>query len=176
MQDKERQIWEALEKDRARGISLLMEAYAEPVYWHVRRLVVRHEDAQDVVQDAFIRIYKAIDGFRRESALSTWVYRIATNEALRALRKRRETVTLDGSGIFEQQADFWTDWSDKDAVRLQKAILSLPRKQQLAFNLRWYDELEYDEIARITGMSAGAAKANYHFAKEKIIQYIKDHD
>ncbi len=176
MQDKERQIWEALEKDQARGISLLMEAYAEPVYWHVRRLVVRHEDAQDVVQDAFIRIYKAIGSFRRESALSTWVYRIATNEALRALQKRRETVTLDGSGIFEQQADFWTDWSDKDAVRLQKAILSLPRKQQLAFNLRWYDELEYDEIARITGMSAGAAKANYHFAKEKIIQYIKDHD
>lgn len=176
MQDKERQIWEALEKDQARGISLLMEAYAEPVYWHVRRLVVRHEDAQDVVQDAFIRIYKAIGSFRRESALSTWVYRIATNEALRSLQKRRETVTLDGSGIFEQQADFWTDWSDKDAVRLQKAILSLPRKQQLAFNLRWYDELEYDEIARITGMSAGAAKANYHFAKEKIIQYIKDHD
>lgn len=85
MQDKERQIWEALEKDQARGISLLMEAYAEPVYWHVRRLVVRHEDAQDVVQDAFIRIYKAIGSFRRESALSTWVYRIATNEALRAL-------------------------------------------------------------------------------------------
>lgn len=176
MQDRDKRILEALSEDESRGMALLMEAYAEPVYWHVRRLVVRHEDAQDVVQDAFIRIYKAIGSFRRESALSTWVYRIATNEALRMLRSRRESVPLDGSGIFERQADFWTDWSDKDAVRLQKAILSLPRKQQLAFNLRWYDELEYDEIARITGMSAGAAKANYHFAKEKIIQYIKDHD
>lgn len=176
MQDRDKRILEALSEDESRGMALLMEAYAEPVYWHVRRLVVRHEDAQDVVQDAFIRIYKSIGSFRRESALSTWVYRIATNEALRMLRSRRESVPLDGSGIFERQADFWTDWSDKDAVRLQKAILSLPRKQQLAFNLRWYDELEYDEIARITGMSAGAAKANYHFAKEKIIQYIKDHD
>ena len=176
MQNKDERILEALKQDESRGMALLMEAYAEPVYWHVRRLVVRHEDAQDAVQDAFIRIYKAIGSFRRESALSTWVYRIATNEALRLLRKRRESVPLDGNGIFEQQADFWTDWSDRDAVRLQKAILSLPRKQQLAFNLRWYDEMEYEQIARVTGMSAGAAKANYHFAKEKITQYIKDHD
>lgn len=176
MQNDEKRILEALAQDESKGMALLMEAYAEGVYWHVRRLVVRHEDAQDAVQEAFIRIYRAIGRFRRESALSTWVYRIATNEALRILRKRRESLSLDGSGIFEREADFWTDWSDKDAVRLQKAILSLPRKQQLAFNLRWYNEMEYDEIARITGMSANAAKANYHFAKEKITQYIKDHD
>ena len=176
MQNQDERILEALRQDESRGMALLMETYAEPLYWHVRRLVVRHEDAQDAVQDAFIRIYKAIGSFRRESALSTWVYRIATNEALRLLRKRRESVPLDGSGIFEQQADFWTDWSDKDAIRLQKAILSLPRKQQLAFNLRWYDEMEYEQIARVTGMSAGAAKANYHVAKEKITQYIKEHD
>lgn len=176
MQERDERILEALREDESRGMALLMETYAEPVYWHVRRLLVRHEDAQDAVQEAFIRIYKAIGEFRRESALSTWVYRIATNEALRSLRSRRESVPLDGSGIFEQQADFWTDWSDRDAVRLQKAILSLPRKQQLAFNLRWYDEMDYEEIARITGMSAGAAKANYHFAKDKIIQYIKEND
>ncbi|MBQ7269586.1 MAG: RNA polymerase sigma factor [Bacteroidales bacterium] len=176
MNDRDERILEALREDESRGMALLMEAYAEPVYWHVRRLVVRHEDAQDAVQEAFIRIYKSIGRFRRESALSTWVYRIATHEALRLLEKRRESLPLDGSGIFEQQADFWTDWADKDAVRLQKAILSLPRKQQLAFNLRWYDELGYEQIARITGMSTGSAKANYHFAKEKIIQYIKDHD
>jgi len=176
MQDRDEQILDALRLDQSRGMALLMESYAEPVYWHVRRLLVGHEDTQDAVQETFIRIYRAIGTFRQESRLSTWVYRIATNEALRLLRKRRDDIPLDGSGIFEKEADFWTDWSDKDAIRLQKAILSLPRKQQLAFNLRWYDEMDYEAIARICGGSAKSAKANYHIAKEKIIKYIKEND
>ncbi len=165
----------ALKEDTERGFRLLMAKYKEAVYWHVRRLVVSHEDAQDAAQETFIRVLLSFRQFKGESSFAVWIYRIATNEALRLLKRRRGgRVSLDDpeAGTNRLIADEYVDYSDLEAVKLQKAILSLPTKQQLAFNLRYYDELGYDEIAAITGSTAANVKANYHIAKEKITKYI----
>lgn len=169
-------IIEAMRSDPERGLLLMMKAYEERIYWHIRRLVISHEDAQDAAQETFIRAYNAFHSFRGHSSVSTWLFRIATNEALRQIRRRKDSDSLEGSGAFEAISGFWTDWTDHDTVKFQKAILSLPRKQQLCFNLRYYDEMEYEEIARITGSTSKSAKANYHNAKEKIIHYMNEND
>lgn len=115
--------------------------------------------------------------FRSKSSFSAWIYRIATNEALRLLdRRKKERCPLDGADTSTLAADDPVDYTDLEAVRLQKAILSLPTKQQVTFNLRYYDELEYDEIAAITDSTATGAKANYHTAKDKIVQYMNSND
>ena len=165
----------ALKEDTERGFRLLMAKYKEAVYWHVRRLVVSHEDAQDAAQETFIRVLLSFRQFKGESSFAVWIYRIATNEALRLLKRRRGgRVSLDDpeAGTNRLMADEYVDYSDLESVRLQQAIRSLPEKQQLTFNLRYYDELSYEEIASITGSTAASAKANYHVAKEKIIQYM----
>ncbi len=156
---------------------MLMDRYKEAVYWHIRRLVVSHDDAEDAAQETFIRIFRSVGRFRGDSSLKTWIYRIATNEALRTLERRREgQVAIDtpGSGVNAMPADEYTDYSDLEGVRLQKAIRSLPAGQQLVFNLRYYDELSYNEIARITEMSAASAKTSYHIAKGKIWERAKN--
>ena len=138
----------ALKEDTERGFRLLMAKYKEAVYWHVRRLVVSHEDAQDAAQETFIRVLLSFRQFKGENSFAVWIYRIATNEALRLLKRRRGgRVSLDDpeAGTNRLMADEYVDYSDLEAVKLQKAILSLPTKQQLAFNLRYYDELGYDE-------------------------------
>lgn len=168
-----------LREDAERGFRLLMARYREAVYWHVRRLLVSHDDAQDVTQETFIRVFRSFSGFKDECPFGVWIYRIATNEALRILERRRdEHLSLDDSeaGADRLMADEYVDYSDLEAVKLQKAILSLPAKQQLAFNLRYYDELDYEAIAAITGSTAVNVKANYHTAKEKIIKYMNSTD
>ena len=148
-------ILSVLKRDAESGFRLLMAKYRETVYWHIRRLVVSHDDAQD--------------------PFSVWIYRIATNEALRILERRKdERLSLDDpeARTSSLMTDEYVDYGDLEAVRFQKAILSLPTKQQLAFNLRYYDELGYDEIAAITHSTAANVKANYHIAKEKIIKYM----
>lgn len=162
-----------------KGFRLLMAKYEAPLYWHIRRLVVLHDDAQDVAQETFVRIYRSIGQYRGDSAFSTWVYRIATNEALRCLERRKGAPqSLDDvdTSLLTMKADDYVDYDDLEAVKLQKAILSLPTKQQLAFNLRYYDELGYEEIAQIAGSNAAAVKANYHNAKEKIIAYMTSNE
>lgn len=152
-----------------------MAKYKETVYWHTRRLVVAHEDAQDVTQETFVRVFRSLSDFKGECTFRSWIYRIATNEALRLLNRNKEgRVSLDDSSteLGNLLADEYVDYSDLEAVKLQKAILSLPTKQQLAFNLRYYNELEYDEIAGIIGSSADGAKSNYHIAKNKIVKYM----
>ena len=124
-------------------------------------------------------MFRSLGQFRGDSSLRTWLYRIATNEALRLISKRREeTVSLDdiSTGVSLIAADNYVDYADKLAVKLQKAILSLPPKQQLAFNLRYYDELAFDEIAKIADSTATSIKASYHVAKEKIIKYMNSND
>lgn len=168
-------IVSALKENLESGFRLLMARYREPVYWHIRRLVVSHDDAQDAAQETFIRAFRSLGRFKGECSLGAWIYRIATNEALRAIERRRGgRVSLDDAdaGAGRLAADGYVDYSDLEAVKLQNAILSLPTKQQLAFNLRYYDGLEYDEIAAVTGSTAASAKANYHVAKEKIIKYM----
>jgi len=169
----------ALGKSREEGFRLLMRAYREPVYWHIRRLVVAHADAQDAAQETFVRIFRSLGSRKEGSSLAAWIYRIATNEALRLIDRRcDEWLSIDGGEerFGEPFADAYVDFSDLEAVKLQKAIHSLPAKQQIAFNLRYYDEMDYRDIAEATGSTVAAAKQNYHIAKEKIIQYMTSHD
>lgn len=162
-----------------RGFQLLMAKYKEVVYWHIRRLIVSHADAQDVAQETFVRIFRSFSQFKGDGSFTAWIYRIATNEALRFLNRYKEerlSVDCSDANVGGITADDYVDYSDLETVKLQKAILSLPTKQQLAFNLRYYDELEYEEIAEITNSTAANVKANYHIAKDKIVQYMNSHD
>lgn len=161
-------------KSQQRGFIALMELYREPLYWYIRRLVVSHEDAQDVVQEAFIKIHQYINNFRGESSLKTWIYRIATNEAARIYRRKKlETKSYDDNSrmieIFE--SDKSIDFSSLEA-KLQRAILTLPTKQRVVFNLRYYDEMTYEQIAEVTESSITTLKTNYHYATNKIKEYI----
>ena len=172
-------IIDTLKESPERGFRMLMMKYQEPLYWHIRRLVVSHDDAQDAAQETFVRIYRSFDQYRGDCSFRSWIYRIATNEALRIISKRRqEVVSLESAatGVQFIAGDNYIDYDDKVAVKLQKAILTLPPKQQLAFNLRYYDELAFDEIARIADSTPSSIKASYHVAKEKIIKYMNSND
>lgn len=161
------------------GFRHLMTQYKEPVYWHIRRLVVSHDDAQDAAQETFLRIFRSFAQFREDCALRSWIYRIATREALRIIDKRKaEQVSIEQhlAVANTMPADSYIDYGDPLTLKLQRAILSLPTKQQLAFNMRYYDELSYEEIAEVTATSPSTVKANYHFAKEKIIKYMTTND
>lgn len=169
------EIVSALKKNAETGFRLLMTRYREAVYWHIRRLVVSHDDAQGAAQETFIRVFRSFRQFKGGCSFGAWIYRIATNEALRILERRHGVqMSLDGpsGGAGCVAADGYVDYGDLEAVRLQRAILSLPTKQQLAFNMRYYDELSYEEIAAVTGSTAVNVKANYHITKEKIIKYM----
>lgn len=161
------------------GFRLLMAKYKVPVYWYIRRLVVDHDDAEDIVQETFVRVFRSFEQFRGDCSLSSWIYRIATNEALRFLSRGSERpYSLDDETVHADRviADEYVDYSDAEAVKLQKAILSLPVKQQTAFTLRYYDEMSYDDIAAVINCSPASAKVNYHIAKEKIIEYMNLND
>ena len=172
-------IIDTLKESPERGFMMLMMKYQEPLYWHIRRLVVSHDDAQDAAQETFVRIYRSFDQYRGDCSFRSWIYRIATNEALRIISKRRqEVVSLESAatGVQFIAGDNYIDYDDKVAVKLQRAILTLPPKQQLAFNLRYYDELAFDEIARIADSTPSSIKASYHVAKEKIVKYMNSND
>ena len=172
-------IIDTLKESPERGFRMLMMKYQEPLYWHIRRLVVSHDDAQDAAQETFVRIYRSFDQYRGDCSFRSWIYRIATNEALRIISKRRqEVVSLESAatGVQFIAVDNYIDYDDKVAVKLQRAILTLPPKQQLAFNLRYYDELAFDEIARIADSTPSSIKASYHVAKEKIVKYMNSND
>lgn len=172
-------IIQAMRTQPDQGFRLLMGHYKEPVYWHIRRLVVAHEDAQDATQETFLRIFRSFSQFRNDASLKAWIYRIATHEALRIIGSRHEeTVRLEMDEASSQLAiaDSYTDFSDLEAVKLQHAIHTLPRKQQIVFNLRYYDEWPYADIAAATQSTLSAVKANFHLAKEKICRYMTEHD
>ena len=158
------------------GFRWLVEKFQSPMYWHIRRMVVSHEDAEDVLQETFIKVFRHLDDFRAESSLSTWIYRIATNECIRFLnRKKEETVSteeMQAELMNKLMASEYVDYDNAMEVKFQQAILRLPEKQRLVFNLRYYDELKYEDISRITGIKTETLKANYHFAKEKIKEYM----
>lgn len=180
MEANDKEIVSMMRRDAETGFRMFMAKYGQAVYWHVRRMVVSHADAQDAAQEAFVRVYRNIGSYRTDSSFKAWVYRIATNEALRALSRNKGCeVSLDdktGASIAERAADEYIDYTDLEAVRLQKAILTLPAMQQLAFNLRYYDEMDYDEIAEIAGSTVASVKVSYHVAKEKIVKYMNSND
>jgi len=170
----------AIRENPERGFRLLMASYKEPVYWHIRRLVVSHADAQDVAQETFVRIFRNFHQYNEENSFKAWIFRIATNEALRLLGKLKNSAMLSldevTADMLGTKTDEHFDNSDAITMKLQQAILHLPTKQQLAFSLRYYDEMSYEEIAEVAGSTAASMKVNYNIAKEKIIAYMNNND
>jgi RNA polymerase sigma-70 factor (ECF subfamily) len=161
-----------------RGFMQLMETYQKPLYWHIRRLVVSHEDAEDILQETFINVYRFVGSFKGESRIFTWLYRIATNECIKHFRKNKNWLKKAEAITEKMLGDFTgNDTEDGEVmlVKFQQAILQLPEKQKVVFNLRYYNELSYEEISQITDSSVGTLKTNYHYASEKIKQYLVEH-
>ena len=160
-----------------RGFRLLVETYQERLYWHIRRLVHEHEDANDVIQNCFLKVYRNIHKFRGNARLYTWLYRIATNEAITFLHRKKRNAAAsidDEESIVAQQlrADAYFD-GDEAQLQLQTAVRQLPEKQRLVFNLRYFDEMSYQEMSEILDTSVGALKASYHLAVKKIENKLK---
>ena len=154
------------------AFNLIVKNYSERIYNHIRRFVYSHDDADDLTQEVFIKIWAALPSFRADAQLFTWIYRIATNASLNFLRKQklRTILSLDSSdSILVKKLDSDELFNgDKIQTELQKAIIKLPEKQRVVFNLRYFDEMKYEDIAEITGTSVGALKASYHHAYNKI--------
>lgn len=171
------QFKEASTKERA--FTELMKKYQERLYWHIRRLVVEHEDANDVLQNMFIKVWNGLENFREDSQLYTWLYRIATNECLSFLeqQKKRSAVSFEDiqEGLSEQVKASENFDANKLEWKLQLAIQQLPEKQRVVFTLRYYDEMPYEEMSRVLDTSEGALKASYHHAAKKIEDFIKNH-
>jgi len=171
----------AHEPSRDRAFTAIVAAYGERLYWHIRRMVTEHEDANDVLQNTFIKAWKGLQDFRGESGLYTWLYRVATNETITWLqaRKRRAVVPLEtGSG---EEARSYADRlaaepgfdGQRAEWQLQRAVGTLPEKQRLVFNLRYFDEMPYEQMSGVLGTSVGALKASYHHAVKKIEAFLK---
>ena len=161
-------------RPRELAFAKLVDLYQERIYWHIRRMVHYHEDADDVLQNTFIKIYKHIDRFQGDSKLFTWIYRIATNESITYLQKRNRSVSedLDGQRQVSIAADSYFD-GDEAQLLLKEAVANLPDRQKAVFNLKYYEDLSYDEIAGILEVTSGALKASYHHAVKKIENYVK---
>ncbi|MES2777637.1 MAG: sigma-70 family RNA polymerase sigma factor [Bacteroidota bacterium] len=164
---------------KERAYTAIIKKYQEKLYWHIRRMVVQHEDANDVLQNVFIKVWKGLENFREDSQLYTWLYRIGTNESLTFLdqQKRKSSLSLsdDENGLENMiKADTNFD-ANKLEWKLQLAIQKLPERQRLVFNLRYYDEMPYEQMSRILETSEGALKASYHHAAKKVEEFILKH-
>jgi RNA polymerase sigma factor (sigma-70 family) len=164
---------------KEKAFTAIIKKYQEKLYWHIRRMVIDHEDANDVLQNMFIKVWNGLENFREDSQLYTWLYRIATNESLSFLeqQKKRSSVSIDQeeNGLANQlQADKHFD-GNKLEWKLQMAIQKLPEKQRIVFNLRYFDEMPYEEMSRVLETSEGALKASYHHAVKKIEDFILNH-
>lgn len=169
----EREVLELLqdESTQKRGFELIVAQYSEQLYWQIRRMVLLHEDANDLLQNTFIKAWTNIDYFRGDAKLSTWLYRIALNECLTFLNKQRAVTTVsiddeDASALQKLESDPYFS-GDRAQKSLQKALLTLPEKQRMVFNLKYYQEMKYEEMSDIFGTSVGALKASYHHAVKK---------
>ena len=162
---------------REKAFKELISLYKERLYWHVRKIVISHDDTDDVLQNTFIKIYKNIGKFKQESKLFSWMYRIATNEAITFINKRNKERKVEISEVQEHlvstlESDIYFSGEEIQEI-LQKAIASLPQKQQLVFNMKYFDNIKYTQISEILGTSVGALKASYFHAVKKIESYIK---
>ncbi len=160
------------------GFNLLMDKYQEKVYWVIRRMVIEHEVADDVAQETFVKVWKNIESFKGDSKLYTWIYRIATNEALNHLRKKKRRFFLPiGDVEHELRSSLDADvyyTGDDIQLKLQKALLKLPEKQRLVFNMKYFEEMKFKDIAEVMEVSVGSLKAQYHHAVKKIEKFIKE--
>lgn len=166
------------EHSKEAGFAAIVRKYQEKLYWHIRRMVIDHDDADDVLQNVFIKVWKGLAGFREDARLYTWLYRIATNESLGFLeqRKKKQAIPLNDADAFTAslEADKQFD-AEKLEWKLQMAIRQLPEKQRLVFNMRYFDEMPYQQISEILQTSEGALKASYHHAVKKIEDFILNH-
>jgi RNA polymerase sigma factor (sigma-70 family) len=183
MQVEDSEILEkfAVESTRNEAFNLLLKKYQQKIYWHIRRLVIDHDDADDLVQEVFIKVWKSLSNFRNDSQLYTWLYRIATNESITFLnrKKQKSNISLDetaGAELAESLMESPYFDGDKAQLKLQKALLTLPEKQRLVFNMKYFDDLKYDEISEILGTSVGGLKASFHLAVKKIEEYLLNSD
>lgn len=160
------------EKTRNEAFNLLLSKYQQKIYWHIRRMVIDHDDTDDITQDVFIKVWKNLAGFRNDSQLYTWMYRIASNECITFLnkKKQRNNVSIDDEAydLADTLADSTYFNGDQAQRKLQEAILTLPEKQRLVFNMKYYEDMKYDEISEVVGTSVGALKASFHLAVKKI--------
>jgi RNA polymerase sigma-70 factor (ECF subfamily) len=158
---------------------MLVRSYQQRVYWHVRKMVIDHDDANDLTQEVFIKIHKYIEKFREDSQLFTWIYRIATNECLSFLDKKKRRFFLPigdvGAELTSKLDHSEMISGDEVQMKLQKALLKLPDKQRLVFNMKYFEDLTYEEISVITETSVGALKASYHHAVKKIEDFLADY-
>ena len=149
-----------------------MDSYGERLYWHVRHFVCNHEDTDDLLQDIFLKVWDGLPSFRTESRLYTWLYRIATNETLNFLQKRRIRAALQFESLTREMEEKVDEdpWMNGDELQrsLMKAVQKLPQKQKTVFTMRWIEDMSYEDISEILGTSVGALKASYHFAVEKL--------
>lgn len=159
------------------GFTIMMDTYKERIYWYVRRLVISHEDAEDVLQETFLNAYRFIDSFRGHSGIYTWLYKIAGNECVALFRRNKkkdiktEEISLD---LINKLVSGEMENSEAILIKFQEAILRLPEKQRMVFNLRYYDELSYEEMSEVLGSSVNTLKTNYHYATEKIKTYFQN--
>lgn len=160
-------------RKREQAFTRLVREYQEPIYWQIRRMVNSHNDADDILQNTFLKAWTAIEAFRGESKLSTWLFRIATNETLNHLNKEKNTQSIDdvsNTGI-QLQSDSYFD-GDETQIQFQEALSTLPPKQRAVFDMKYFQEMKYEEISQIMGTSIGALKASYHHAVKKITEYF----
>lgn len=165
------------EATRQRAFRLLIEKYQKRIYWHIRKMVIDHDDADDLTQETFVKVWHHLENFRSDAQLYTWIYKIATNECLGFLNKKRRRYFLP---IHNVERDLERKLTTSDLIKgdeiqikLQKAILKLPEKQRLVFNMKYFDEMKYEDMSEILGTSVGALKASYHLAVKKIEEYLQ---
>ncbi len=177
---KEKELIADLKTDGKKDMAfhILVKTYQEKLYWHIRRIVVSHDDADDILQNVFIKVWKNVNSFREDSSLYTWLFRIATNESLSFLHKnRRQSIfsLSDSNGHFpeEPMADKYFD-GDELQMKLQAAVLKLPDKQKIVFNMKYFEEMKYEEMSEILQTSVGALKASYHHAVKKIEDFFEN--
>lgn len=160
------------------GFAQIVAKYSERLYWQIRKMVYSHEDANDILQDVFIKAWLNIDKFRGDAKLSTWLYKIAINESITFINrsKAKQNLSIDEEDSFlinQLESDEYFD-GDEAQLRLQKAVISLPEKQRLVFQLKYFDEMKYDEMSEMLGTSVGGLKASYHHAVKKVEKFLKE--
>ncbi|MDY0281631.1 MAG: sigma-70 family RNA polymerase sigma factor [Salinivirgaceae bacterium] len=175
---KDKKIITLMKSESSRDVAfgLLVSEYSERLYWHIRKMILNHDDTDDVLQNTFIKVFQAFDSFRGDSSLFTWLYRIATNETLTFLDKKKRQI----SSTSQEFNDYLIDNLQSDSEfsgdeiqrKLQLAVQKLPEKQRLVFNMKYFDDLKFTEISEIVGTSVGGLKASYHHAVKKIEEYM----
>lgn len=165
-----------LEKDVNNGFRLLVKRYSQPIYWHIRKIVYTHADADDITQNVFIKIFQNLSGFKRNSSLKTWIYKIATNESLNFINSAAQKKNIRSDELVIQLSSQLKDdnFFDGDEIqfKLQQAIAELPEKQRIVFNMKYFDDIKYEDMSEILETSVGALKSSYHHASKKVEQFL----